>query len=699
MGTRSAIIPPITKSQFKLGLDCLLKLRHARPARGREAPYPQAASQNDMLRLLAEGGGAVEALWRQKEPGWVGPVGQRDAAIASAEAIRSAVELSRQRGERIPLYEVTVAHLGFLARIDLLRVSTERIEVVEMKAKSVTTSDVADEVNEILGKVGKGRTVAERTILADWVPYLQDLAFQKSLFERWVSVHGPEVGLDPHIIVEPGLILVNKSGSARSYDALRNFTTTYKRGRNGLRAHMTYSGPGCANTDIAVEMKGVSDVVARIVADAQARDPVLAGLGIQACMDVMAEVVLCDRWPEEGSRLSSACKRCEFRTQGPSVGGFDECWGTPRTRLHVLTLPHVKNSQINESIAQSNSRDARASDAPEVEDVRQRAAWTCLQSQPPEPIVLPEFTEDARRSERLRKGPAGEPCYFLDFECSIFPIPSQVGGHPYDVVPFQFEAHQLPCFDAALSDRARLPGFLDLEGTDPRLGFLLALREQLGTSGVVYHWHHYEETVLKELRAWLGSGAPSVPPESEAFIDFINSLVGTGNGGAPGRLCDLMKVAKQVFYHPDMLGSYSIKKVMPLAWKVPAIRAQFWPGHRAANDPESYAHPSDPYLSLPSLPASFLETVGGLEALREIEAAIDQDSASIPDALKNGGMAMLFYHYVRMFGGADRPEIRAQFRNYCGLDSAAMLMVFRYMTDMVPRFRQCADGFSKAGTP
>jgi hypothetical protein len=56
-------------------------------------------------------------------------------------------------------------------------------------------------------------------------------------------------------------------------------------------------------------------------------------------------------------------------------------------------------------------------------------------------------------------------------------------------------------------------------------------------------------------------------------------------------------------------------------------------------------------------------------------------------------MAMLYYHYVRMFGGADRREIRAQFRNYCGLDSAAMVMVFRYMTDVVPTFRPCAEAF------
>ena len=72
------------------------------------------------------------------------------------------MELARQRGVPVPLYEVTIMYAGFLARIDLLRVSPERIEVVEMKAKSVVSDDVADEANEILGTIGNGKTVEQR---------------------------------------------------------------------------------------------------------------------------------------------------------------------------------------------------------------------------------------------------------------------------------------------------------------------------------------------------------------------------------------------------------------------------------------------------------------------------------------------------------------------------------------------------------
>jgi hypothetical protein len=54
---------PITKSQFKLGLDCIQKLRHARNG------LPQTTQENQMLRLLSEGGAAIEALVRANYPG------------------------------------------------------------------------------------------------------------------------------------------------------------------------------------------------------------------------------------------------------------------------------------------------------------------------------------------------------------------------------------------------------------------------------------------------------------------------------------------------------------------------------------------------------------------------------------------------------------------------------------------------------
>lgn len=293
----------------------------------------------------------------------------------------------------------------------------------------------------------------------------------------------------------------------------------------------------------------------------------------------------------------------------------------------------------------------------------------------------------------LRNGPSGEPCHFLDFECGLHPIPQRVGGRPYEWIPFQFEAHALPSFDADLGRRMRLDGFLDLDSDDPRTAFVRELRRQLGDRGVVYHWHHYEADVLAKLRESFEAGDGVTAAEARELVGFIDSLLGDADGGRPGRLCDLMAIAKRAFYHPDMLGSYSIKRVLPVVWRRMEIRSHFWPGHGCAGDPDAYGHPEDPYLSLPPLPAPFLEALGGVERVQLLERAVDDAAPGLPDTLKNGGTAMLLYHYVRGFGGTESSEIRAQFRNYCGLDSAAMVMVFRYMYDVVPTFQADAGAF------
>ena len=72
----------------------------------------------------------------------------------------------------------------------------------------------------------------------------------------------------------------------------------------------------------------------------------------------------------------------------------------------------------------------------------------------------------------------------------------------------------------------------------------LELIECLGKSGPVLMWTRYEEGVLKNLA--------ELCPDLAAPIDDII-----------GRLFDLHPVVKKNYYHPQMLGSWSIKAVMP----------------------------------------------------------------------------------------------------------------------------------------
>lgn len=666
---------PITKSQFKLGLDCIQKLRHARNG------LPQTTQENDMLRLLAEGGAAIEALIRANEPGvFIGEFGEA-ALEPSRQEIAKAFSMA-DVDETTSLYEVTIAHGGFLARIDLLRISPGGIDLVEIKSKSVTADDggVVPE-SEFVGVKGG--------VCAEWRPYIQDLAFQRELLRRWLIEHRAGWGTSRRSDlwgadgpkVSPRLLLVNKQGRATAGTVMttENFKPTYEHGKRGIRASVTYRGSAPdAGLLVEVDMERIVGMI-----DGLAGSPVaeFANRGIRDCMEAMKQIVDTDRWPDPRASRCSSCKSCEFRVKPGLESGFDRCWGDPATRPvhHVLELTRISGKQLLPALDAAGPNASVLDVAPgNLSDSQRRQYESLLRGHP---TVDASFAADPLAA--LSSG-CTDPIYFFDCETAMCPVPARVGGRPFELIPFQFEAHVLPSASAGLQDRVRLPGFLELVDPDPRRGFIDALMAQVGERGPIFHWSPYERTVLSSIKR----GIQESPQAGDEFrIAFIESLAGAdGEGG--GRLVDLLTHAKASFYHPDQCGSYSIKKVVPIAWAIPDIRRHFVAGHGAAVDPDSYSGESDPYDGLPAPPKSILEAVGGDAVAKEIMQADDGEQG----AVRNGGMAMLAYHYVRMFPGhADNPEIVAQFRQYCRLDSAAMVMAYALMRDHVAAWLKVAS--------
>ena len=133
------------------------------------------------------------------------------------------------------------------------------------------------------------------------------------------------------------------------------------------------------------------------------------------------------------------------------------------------------------------------------------------------------------------------PRYFFDFEGIDFPVPRWAGLRPYEQVPFQWSCHI-----------ERTPGvfehaeFLELSGNDPSLACIHRMLEVInpddGGPIVVYH-KTYEEGRLRELGL-------RHPEHREVLSRYI------------ARIVDLLPVVKNHFYHPDMQGSFSLKKVL-----------------------------------------------------------------------------------------------------------------------------------------
>jgi hypothetical protein len=147
----------------------------------------------------------------------------------------------------------------------------------------------------------------------------------------------------------------------------------------------------------------------------------------------------------------------------------------------------------------------------------------------------PELLDGARRAFSALPYPR----YYLDFETIAPAVPFWAGTRPYSPLAVQWSCHieETP-------GQFRHREFLDLSGDPPMLRLSLELIECLGEEGPVLMWTRYEEGVLRNL----GELYPDLKAPLSRIID---------------RLYDLHPVVKENYYHPKMLGSWSIKAVMP----------------------------------------------------------------------------------------------------------------------------------------
>ena len=135
------------------------------------------------------------------------------------------------------------------------------------------------------------------------------------------------------------------------------------------------------------------------------------------------------------------------------------------------------------------------------------------------------------------------PRYYFDFEGIDLPVPHWVGVRPYEQIPFQWSCHI-----------ERAPGvfehaeFLDLSGNDPSLPCIAKMREVIDPDDdgpLFVYYATYERTRLEEL-------AERHPGHAGLLQTYIDRIV------------DLHCLVKAHYYHPQMRGSFSIKKVLPV---------------------------------------------------------------------------------------------------------------------------------------
>jgi len=134
----------------------------------------------------------------------------------------------------------------------------------------------------------------------------------------------------------------------------------------------------------------------------------------------------------------------------------------------------------------------------------------------------------------------GYPRYYIDFETIHLAVPQWAGTRPYQKVPFQWSCHV-----EEESGDIRHYEFLAGGSSDPRRAFAESLIQTLGTSGVILVYNAaFECGRMEEL--------------AQDFSDLSMPLL-----AATQRLYDLWPLTRKHYYHPQMMGSWSLKVVLP----------------------------------------------------------------------------------------------------------------------------------------
>jgi hypothetical protein len=134
------------------------------------------------------------------------------------------------------------------------------------------------------------------------------------------------------------------------------------------------------------------------------------------------------------------------------------------------------------------------------------------------------------------------PIYYMDFETFMPVIPMFDRTRPYQQIPFQYSLH----YQKTPKSKVEHEEFLAEADGDPREPFLKKLLKDTKEPGIILVYNKaFEITRMKELAKDFPKYAKETVERSERIVDLM------------------LPFQKKYYYTPEMLGSYSIKSVLP----------------------------------------------------------------------------------------------------------------------------------------
>jgi hypothetical protein len=137
------------------------------------------------------------------------------------------------------------------------------------------------------------------------------------------------------------------------------------------------------------------------------------------------------------------------------------------------------------------------------------------------------------------------PRYFIDFETVQQGVPIFPGTTPYQAIPFQWSMHRWDSLDQILKLEDG-SSFLEFDSPTLFRDFLKSLLDVLGSSGPIFA--HHASTEIGMLNFLMNR------PECQDLKVATQAAI--------ERVVDTLKLVREGFYAPQMMGSYSIKEIV-----------------------------------------------------------------------------------------------------------------------------------------
>jgi len=626
--------------------------------------YPDSRSEDSFLRALAEGGYQVGTLAKCYYPNGI-----------DIEELGYEVPLERTRNlltnQDVVIFEAAFTYQNLFIRADIVEKKGNRINLIEVKAKSFGGNSSLDFLNK------KGH------IIPSWKEYLYDIAFQKYVVSKAY----------PNFEVYSYLMLANKNAVATVNGLNQKFRL---RNADNDRLEVDIVGSTTVEElgDEILIRVNVDDIVKSIFDGVDS--PVKIEEGFINHIHSLA-----NKYEQDEAiyvPINKNCKDCEFtatpeQERAGKISGFKECWKSQLgwidedfSKPRILDIWDFRSKdelmQKGKLLMSEVCENDIGTIIPQADGTLSRTERQWLQVKKTvegdtEPYINVSGLKEELNSFKF-------PLHFIDFETSAVAIPFFKGRKPYEQVAFQF-SHHIVYEDLSIEHKGQ---FLCHEsGMFPNFEFVRQLKLQLeNDNGTIFKYADHENTILNHILAQLNTISSSEVSDRDLLISFIKTITHSENHKGERDMVDLRKLVLKHYYHPLMGGSNSIKDVLP------AILSS------SKYIQEKY---SEPIYGKNSLVKSlnyddgwrWIQWNGGkivspYKLLPPLFEGIDDEqieSLLMQSDIHEGGAALTAYAKLQFtdVSELERELVVKGLLKYCELDTMAMVIIWEYWNKII----------------